>query len=275
MDINLPNIYSYIDFRKYLEDYRTVRSSFDSSFTHYYICHRLGMKNSRSYFNNIIRGRKNLSAETVRKVIDLLEISSGEADYFRALVNYNQTKQIGEKKYYLDQIIRLNNTPKNIIDEDTYSYFTTWYYPIIRELLETFDFKGDYRELAQKVDPPITLKLAKKSIELLEKLHLIEKNEKGVFKPNGKVISTADNIQNHLVEQYQLLSLERARDRIVNNKNGHKTTTMTIAVSRSGLDYVLAQMAQLRSAIRSMATKDDQPDKKVYEVILHLHSQSK
>ena len=55
------------------------------------------MKNSRSYFTNIIRGRKNVSAETVHKLINLMELTANEADYFRALVNYSQTKQPDEK----------------------------------------------------------------------------------------------------------------------------------------------------------------------------------
>ena len=275
MDQLLPNIYDYIDFRKYLEEYRTARSSFDSRFTHYYICHRLGMKNSRSYFNNIIRGRKNISAETVGKLIELLEISSDEANYFRALVNYDQTRQPGEKKYYLDQIVNLNNTPRKIIDEGAFQYFTTWYHPVIRELLETFDFDDDYPALAKRVDPPLSAGQARESIALLKKLNLIDKNELGFFKPNDKVVSTADSVQNLLVEQYQLLSLERARDRIVTNKNGHKTTTMTIAVSRCGLEHVLEHMSRLRSSIRSLAHKDEHEDKKVYEVILHIHSQTK
>jgi alpha-D-ribose 1-methylphosphonate 5-triphosphate diphosphatase PhnM len=54
MPDHLPTVFDYIDFRKYLEDYRKARASNDEGFTHCYICHRLGMKNSRSYFNNII-----------------------------------------------------------------------------------------------------------------------------------------------------------------------------------------------------------------------------
>jgi len=271
----LPIIYDYIDFRKYLEDYRQVRAEADKKFTHYYICHRLGMKNSRSYFNNIIRNRKNLSADTLQKVIDLLELPPDQASYFRALVNYNQTTLVSEKKYYLDQIISLNNTPRRIIDDSHYSYFTTWYHPVVRELLDTFDFFDDYRMLAQKIDPPITVRQAKESINLLVKLDLIEKNEHGYYKPNGRVIATPDNVQSHLVEQYQLLSLDRAKERIVNAKKGHKTTTLTLAVSKDALENILEHIAKLRSSVRSIAHKDDQTDKKVYEVIIHIHSQSK
>lgn len=271
----LPNIYDYIDFRKYLEEYRQSRSSIDAAFTHYYICHRLGMKKSRSYFNNIVRARKNITSETVHKLVDLLELSSNEANYFRVLVNYDQTRLPGEKKYYFDQIISLNNTPRRIIDEKTYRYFTTWYHPVIREVLDTFDFDNDYRELARKIDPPVTLRQAKDSVALLRELQLIERNGKGFFKPTAKVVSTAESVQHHLVEQFQLLSFDRARDRIVNNKKAHKTTTMTVAVSCAGLENIKEHMNQVRSAIRSIAHKDEGTGKKVYEIILHMHTQTK
>lgn len=271
----LPTIYDYIDFRKFLDDYRSALSSYDPGFTHYYICMRLGMKNSRSYFNNITRGRKNISPETVQKVIELLELKPDEANYFRALVSYDQTRQPDEKKFYLDQIVSLNNTPRKIIDEGAYQYFTNWYNPVIRELLDTFDFCDDYQALAQKIDPPVTLKQAKESISVLEKLDLIEKNEYGFYKSTNKVVTTNDSVQNHLIEQYQLSSLERAREKIVARKADHKTTTMTIAVSRTTLEAIVEYMARLRSSIRSIAHKDECEDKKVYEVILHIHSQSK
>lgn len=274
MKNELPVVYEYIDFRKYLEDYRKIRTGQDAGFTHYYICYRLGMKNSRSYFNNIVRGRKNVSPETVEKLVELLELPTAQANYFRALVNYNQTRHAGEKKYYFDQIISLNNTPRKIIDNETYSYFTTWYLPVIRELLETVDVNENYKDLAAKTDPPITLRQVKEAIALLLKLGLIDKNSDGYYKPNGKVVSTSDSVQNHLIDQYQILSLSRAQDKIAHNRTGHKTTTMTLSVSREGLEHILEQMAKFRSAVRSIAHKDEQENKKVYEVILNIHKQS-
>lgn len=274
MKPKLPAIYEYVDFRKYLEEYRKVRLEIDEKFTHYYICHRLGMKNSRSYFSNVIRGRKNIGSDTVQKFVELLELTSDEASYFRALVNFNQTTHADEKKDFLDKIVSLNITPRKIIEENAYRYFTTWFHPVIRELLDTFDFTGDFSQIAGKLDPPITAFEAEESIALLLELNLIEKNSDGFYKPNGKIVSTTDSVHSLLIDQYQLLSLERARERIVNRPQGHITTTMTIAVSRSALDDIIQQMAKARTSIRSIAYNDEKCSKKVYEVILHIHSQT-
>ncbi|HMD67268.1 MAG TPA: hypothetical protein VKF42_00220 [Chitinivibrionales bacterium] len=60
MRTQLPVIFEYIDFKKYLEDYYSKRKSLDPAFSHSYICHRLGQANSKSYFNNVVKGRADL-----------------------------------------------------------------------------------------------------------------------------------------------------------------------------------------------------------------------
>ncbi len=270
----LPNIFEYVEFRKYLEDYRKARITFDSGFTHLYICYRLGMKKSRGYFNNIVKGRKNISPQSVDKFINLLELKSDEGNYFRALVNYAQTKSPQEKEFYFDQIVTLNSTPKKLIDKRAYAYFKEWYHSTIRELLEIYDFDGDYKELAKKLEPKITVSEAKRSVNLLKNLGLIKKNDKGFIKPTDKVITTGDNVRNNIIEQYQIKSLERAKERIVNNPKKHRTSTLTISASPEALKRVVKKMEQFRSEIRSIAHKDDGNDKKVYEIIIHAHAQS-
>jgi uncharacterized protein (TIGR02147 family) len=271
----LPDIFNYLNFRKYLEDYKNVRTSLDSRFTHFYICYRLGMKNSRSYFNNIIRGRKNIRADTVRKIIDLLELPSEQADYFRVLVNYDQARQSDEKKFYFDQIVRLNMIPSKIVDENTYGCFTEWYHPVVRELSETFDFKDDHRKLVQKSNPPVTSIRSERLVTLLKKLYLIEKKENISLKSNDKAVATAENVKNAPAKPDRPLSYKRARGKIVNTMDEHKTLAMTIAVSRFGCEQILSHMSQLRSVIRSLELKDERPDKKVYEIILRIHAKSK
>ncbi|MFP4242599.1 MAG: TIGR02147 family protein [Chitinispirillaceae bacterium] len=274
MNKKLPDIFDYIDFRKFLEEYRQARAQYDSGFTHYYVCYRLGMKKSRSYFNNIIKGRKNIGPETVDKLIGLLGLKTEEANYFRALINYGQTNSSSEKEFYFDQIIALNNTPKRIIDETTYEYFREWYHPVIRELLETIDFKGQYAWIAKKLRPSITAQEARHSIWLLQKLGLVALNSNGFLKPTDKVIATPDQVVNHMIQQYQVKSLERGQNAIMEGPSNHKTSTLTVSVSNKGLERIVQKMDQLRSFIRSIAHKDDGDDKNVFEFIVHAHKQT-
>jgi uncharacterized protein (TIGR02147 family) len=274
LEIKIPSVFDFLDYRKFLQEYRIARSAVDKSFTHYYICFRLGMKNSRSYFNNITTGRKNIGQEIIEKLISLLELSPDEANYFRTLVNYNQSEHPDQKESYFDLLVKQNNTPKKIIPEDCYEYFKTWYHPVIREILEGFTVKNNLAELASKLIPPITEIEAKESIHLLERLNLIKKNEAGEYRIVEKLVVTEPSVQMKLVEQFQLRSMERARERIAKRPKEHKTSTQTIAVSPQGLKRIIAQIDQLKTATRSIALEDQDDEKKVFELIVHLSKQS-
>jgi uncharacterized protein (TIGR02147 family) len=274
MNNKLPVIFEYLDFRTYLEDYRLARSKIDEYFTHYYICHYLGMKNSRSYFNNITSGRKNIGEDTVEKIISLLELPKKEAKYFRILVNYNQVEHPVQKEGFYEQLIKLKNTPGKIIPKDCYEYFTTWYHPVVRGLLEGFTVNDNFEELGNKLLPPISAEEARESVLLLGRLNLIEKTENGDYMVIEKFVQTDPETQVKLVEQFQLCSLERASDRIKSRPKEHKTSTLTITLSPDGFKKILEQLDQFKSAVRSIAHEDPPSDKKVYELITHLSKQS-
>lgn len=274
MKNSLPNIFDYVDFRKYLEDYKEARSSIDPGFTHYYICFCLGMKNSRTYFNNIIRGRKNIGPETVHKLAELLELDTEETNYLRALVNYSQTKSPSEKEYYFDQIVHLNNTPRRIISEDAYEYYKEWYHPVIFELLRAMDFRNQYAALARRLNPAISTAQARESVKLLIRLGLAAPDDKGFIRPLDKVVATGEQVAHHLIQQYQIQSLQRAQASLVEGDTRHKTSTLTVCVSKSALVKIVQKMDQFRSAVRSIAHKDTGPDKDAFEVIIHAHKQT-
>jgi uncharacterized protein (TIGR02147 family) len=146
-----PDIFAYIDYRNFLQDYYDKRKISDPGFTHTYICHRLGQENAKSYFNNVIKGRANVSSTFIDRFIVLLELKSDEAKYFRALVNYNQVASAHEKDFYFDQIIRLNHTPHRIMDINAYLFYKEWYHSAIRAILDLINFTDDYKLLSNKL----------------------------------------------------------------------------------------------------------------------------
>lgn len=276
MKNELPVIFEYIDFKKYLEDYYSKRKSIDSAFSHAYICHRLGQGNSKSYFNNVVKGRTTITATFVDRFIDLLELKPNEAKYFRALVNYNQTTSPHEKEFFFDQLVRLNSTPHKVIDYNAYEFYKDWYHTAIRALLDIIDFKNDYKTLAEKLYPSITLKQARESIALLLKTGLIAKNSNGFLKPTDKVIVTGDFIKNALVKQFQIKCLEHGKTVLASESDlGQRTITLTLSLSDEACTRITQRMEQFKSEIRSIVHKDEKPASKVVHVNLNLFPMSK
>ncbi len=54
-----PDIYQYVDFRKYLVDTFQYRKTSQKSFTHRYLCNKLGLKTS-NFMLLVMQGKRNL-----------------------------------------------------------------------------------------------------------------------------------------------------------------------------------------------------------------------
>lgn len=275
MKTQAPDIFQHIDYRKYLEDYYVWRKSCDHSFTHEYICRRLGQANAKSYFNNVVKGRIDVTPVFIDRFIDLLELKTDPAKYFRALVNYNQTRSPHEKEFFFDQLVRLNSTPHRIIDRNAYAFYKEWYHSAIRALLDIIDFKNDYKTLASRLFPPISIKQARGSIDLLFQLGLIAKNSKGFLKPTDKMIATGEFIKDAMVKQFQMKCLDHARYILANGSiQAHRNVTLTVSLSEKAYERISGRIKQMKTEVRSIVHKDESPATKVYHLNVNLFPMS-
>lgn len=270
MNAPSPDIYTYLDFRKYLDDARKERG-----LKHIHICSRLGMKNTRGYFNNITSGRKNLGEDLVEKMILLLDLKEEEADYFRLLVKFGQARNPDEKQFLFRQLALSKNVPQKIITKDLYEYFTEWYHPVIKELLETVEFKGNFKELAGKLDPPIPAKKVRESVALLQRLGMVIKDASGKYRTCDKVVSTGNISHDLLMQQYQDAVFKRAREWVINDPKKHRTKILTISLSKDGLEKINRQIERFGKMVKSVAHDDTGADKRVCEFIVHAHLESR
>jgi uncharacterized protein (TIGR02147 family) len=276
MKTDMPNIFEYIDFKKYLADFHKAKRAVDPGFTHAYICHKLGQPHSRSFFDNITTGRKKLSSTFVDLFIKLLGLGVAEAKFFRALVNYNQASGTEEKEFCFDQIVQLNQTPYKLLDKETYAYYKEWYHGTIRSLLGIIDFKNDYKELAKKLSPSIKASQARESIALLKKLGLIKADAQGHLKPADKVLSTGESVKDFILQQYQIQCLELGKQAIINSENQPcSTIAYTVYVSDKGYQRILDRLEQCKTEIRSIIHKDEESPTQVYQVNLQLFPKTK
>ncbi|MBN1578361.1 MAG: TIGR02147 family protein [Chitinispirillaceae bacterium] len=272
----MPDIFEYINFRNYLADYYRFRKEKEPGFTHSFVCFRLGQEKSKGYFNNVIKGRTNVTATFINRFIELLDLKGNQANYFRAMVNYNQTVIPAEKEFYFEQIVRLNNTPFRIVDKNTYQFYKEWYHGAIRALLDVIDFENDIQAVTSRLYPAITLKQARESIALLKQLGLIKKNGNGFWKPTDKVITTGEFIRDELIRQYQMKCCSLAQSVIADDtKQTHRNITMTISVSDTAYDRIIDRILGVKSEIRSIVHKDDQPATKVCHLNMNIFPMSK
>lgn len=273
---NLPIVFDYLDFRKYLSHYYHARKTIEPGFSHTYICYRLGQRNAKSYFSNVVKGVKTVTAEFINRFIDLLELTTDEAHYFRDLVNFNQAANHKEKEYYFDRLVKQTSVQKRLIGKNEYVFYNSWEHSVIRALFDVGDFKDDYAALAKMLMPPLPIKTIKKSVQLLQSLNLIHKDKNGFYKPTDKTVKTDEHVRDELILQYQLHCLEMAKMNML-NKHGlpQDITTNILSISEDGLKKVQDRLRKFREEIRAIVQNDDKPSDRVYQLDIQLFPNSK
>ena len=275
MNGKTPTIYDYNNFRKYLADYQEMRQVAEIHFSKSAFSKRLGLPNTRSYFTDVLKGKK-VTPAFVERFVRVMGLTKEEAQFFRVLVMFNQAESSEERELYFDQLISLNRTPKRIIERRLYSYYKNWYNGVIRALLHIHDFKDDYARLARAVFPPITVKQAKESVAILQKLNLIAKNAHGFYKPTEQSIATPDGVRDELIKHYQLSCLEMAKQSLLKNSSLPQTiSTNVISISHEGYKRVEKKIKKFRSEIRALVHKDEHPAERVYQMDFLLFPNSR
>jgi uncharacterized protein (TIGR02147 family) len=267
MNIKLPSVYEYNDFRKFISDYQKCRFAQDHSYTKSHMSRLLGLPNSRSYLSDIMKGKK-VSNTFIERFIALFSFSREEGNFFRILAKFNQAENPNERELFFEQLISLNKTPKEYLYEQSYKYYKNWYNSAIRALLNVFNFNGgDFSVLADMLVPSITVPQAKNAVALLLQMDLITKNHQGFYKPTARAITTEEFVRSEIVKQYQIKSLDLAKHAILDDSIKAKVlVTNTISISKRGHMRIEKQIDRFRSQIRSIVHKDDGLPEKIYQI---------
>ncbi len=266
MENNLPNIYEYTDFRLFLDTYQKARYSYDKEWSRLKLCRRLGLPNTRSYYSDVIKGKK-VTSSFVDRFVDIFSFDVDEAHYFRVLVKFNQADSPDDRQLYFEQIISYAKTPKEEVNPDLYEYYTHWYHAIIRGLLDIVDFSDNYDDLLRMVYPQISLQELEDSIALLLRLGMIEKRDNGIYKPTTSLITTGKAMEDELIKEYQIQLLELTKQAVIDVDPRPKAfTTKLMSLSEEGFQQVATRYYKFLDEVSSIIHNDDSASDRLYHL---------
>lgn len=269
------NIFDFVDFRSFLQEYQARRQAADKSFTRSRFCRELGLPNTRSFFNDIVKGTRPLSRTYVERFILALEMSGNEAQYFRVLVDFNQSDIPRERELLFDQLVSLNSTPTRLINPDEYEFYRHWRHTTVFSLLDVLDFRDDYAGLAKRIFPPVSAAEARTSVALLKKLGLIRKRDDGVWKPAAKTLDSGQYVRSQFVQQYQLQCLELSKHAMLRNTRAPRNfSTVTLSVSREAGALIERKLQKFKSEVRAIAHRETSPADRVYQLNIQYFPQA-
>ena len=100
------DVFSYQDYRDFLRDFYLQRRQVDRKFSIRFFARRAGLK-SENYLKVVMDGRRNLTTRNLPKFVKGLGLGPSQAEYFEALVNLNQARDLNERRNLLERVVHL------------------------------------------------------------------------------------------------------------------------------------------------------------------------
>ena len=269
------NIFDFTKFRKYLAAYQEKRQEAEPTFSRTEFCNQLGLPNTRSYFNDVVQGKR-LTDNMLDRFIGVIGLKASEAKYFKAMVRFDQGKTAEVRDQAFSDMMRLNKTPQAIVDPNSYEFFGNWYNSTVYAILEVLDIGDDLTELAEKIFPPVSEKHLKSSLALMQKMDLIKRNEHGFWKPTKESLATVQQSKSQMILQFQKQCLELSKQALESeNGESRDMTTFTFAVSKTAQAKVEKAAEKFKEQLRQIVTADAEKPTIVEHVNLHVFSNLK
>lgn len=272
-------IFDYIDYKKYLEDLYRERKAANPAFSYQFLAQKAGLRN-KGFIYNLLKGKRSISRENCVKVSRALGHSPAEADYFENLIAFNLAIELREKNHFFERLGQIKRrgtgfTAAQLVRRDQYEYYAQWYHGAVRSLIDLYKFCGDYRELARRVWPPITVRQAKLSVLLLENLGMIQKDDGGVYHLTDKSITTGREVAGLALQNLHCSYADLAKQAVEHLPREERFVSgLTLGVSRAAYGRICEETRRFQAEIMKIADQDDKADT-VYQYNFHLFPLSK
>lgn len=258
--VSLRSIFEYDNYRSFLADYVAWQRSSNHRFSLRFLALKAGFS-SHSFLDNVIRGKRNLTLESLRKVAKYLRLGRRETAFFQHLLLYNQAKTYQEREESLREMGKIRKSIEFYrVQEDQYAYYAQWYLPVLRELAVYSDWKGDFKKLAEQVRPAISTDQAKQGIRTLIEIGLLRLDKAGAYAQTDRVV-TAEDVPGYIFRevrtQYLLRAIEAAESLPAHQRH---VAYSVLAMSRRTYEEITRMLDEERKKALVMASEDSEVD---------------
>ena len=264
----INKLYDYLDHKKYLKDFYEDKKKNQKGFSYQVFADNVGFK-SKSYIQDVIRGKRNLSQESLFKLTQYFKLSPKQTAYFQDIVEFNQAKNSEQKQYYLQRILEVSGSSSvTKLVKDQYEFYSKWHHNTIREIVSIYDFKGNFKRLGEMLSPSISAIEAQKSIELLLKLGLIEKEGKS-YHVSDEQISSGNEVASTFVSMFHQENLSLALNSVgfISNQD-RDLSCLVLRLSKNRFKEIREDIREFRKKL----LKKESPTKET-EGIFHINFQ--
>ncbi len=253
----------FLDYREYLQAvYEAIKQEI-GKYSYLNYSDDLGFSRT-NVLHLIIKGRRPLTSKAAIRIADVLQLQAKERKYFEDLVAYHNSRDSVQRELLFQELLELKT--KEVKAEDSLlaqlEFFTEWFHSAIYELSFTASFTADPKQLASMLTPRIRPEQARKSLELLERLGLISRDqETGTYKPTHSRISTGDEIASLAITRYHQKMIDLGKESLTSiHAQARDVSSVSIAIPSSLLPEVKKEISLFRKKLLNMAEQASNAD---------------
>jgi uncharacterized protein (TIGR02147 family) len=263
-----PNVFDYLNYSAFLKDLYEYRKSQNAFFSYRYLGKALNL--DAGFLVKVMQGKLALPEKCIAPLVKICDFEGREVDYFHELVFYGRAKTPKAIKLHFERLISIRDLEPRKVEMAQYSFYKKWYHSAIHSLLLFHEFKGDYKALATKMSPSISIKEAKESIQLLLDLGFIQKKATGKYEVQDARITTGDKWQSVAIRNFQEECLKLASESLTRHpKEIRDISTVTMTLSSKNIEEVRARVKELRQSLLHLHSEGEDPDS-VYQVNIQV-----
>jgi uncharacterized protein (TIGR02147 family) len=258
----MKSVFEYLDYRDFLKDFYEEKKGERTFFSYRLFGTKVGM--DASYLAKVLIKHRHISNVSTGKIAAFCGLKEKEAEYFETLVNFVKAKSHKESKLLFEKLLSLKNVSAATLIESQYEFYQKWYHSAIRSILEFYEFRGNYKALAERLSPKISVREAKESLRLLEKLRLIKKDGAGRYRMTDTAITTGPQWHSLAIQAFQEETIRLSAESLSRHPKKYRDiSTVTMNVNEQNFQEIKERIKEFRSAVIKYANEQSSPDRVV------------
>ncbi len=271
MYMNRPDVLQYEDFRRYLKDWYRWMKEVHPGFSYRTFSKWAGFK-SPNQLLLVVNGERNITSATMGIFTKVLKLNRREKRYFEILVNLNQADTPEAKANYVVEMANYFKKYKDNLKQSQYEYLIKWYYPVIRELVTTKQFRNDRRTISRTIGHNVSPLHVDDAIGKLIGMGLLTEDAGGCLKQADAIVTTGPETQAAASyfyhDQMMRLALDALRTQMPDERN---FSAITMALRREDVQEIAQILNDCRRQILSyLESRGKVEDDHVYQLNLQL-----
>lgn len=262
----MPQIFEYQQYREYLKDFYQEQKAVKSGFTYARFSEKAQL-GSPNYYKLVMDGEKNLTGNNIIRFCQGLGLQSHEADYFEALVQFNQADEVEIRKHYQDRLTRLKTRYKGgelsqrTIEEYEFEVMSSWVHHAVMVLTQTRGFRESPIWIAQKLFGLVTEQEVTQILESLQALGLLTRDSGGKLKQSHKQVRTRPDLKRQAGRAfYEGLFSRVAQSMKMNSPDDRELGAYLVCFSKPQLPELRKRVREFMSSLNEWALSHQKPE---------------